>query len=755
MKKKIRFLLSLIILGTLLFFFSSTIFTQQFNPMLTEEQRLQLKEYRMVLEEELVDPIEKDIQYERYTIDALQQLIKWLDRTADNIKLAYSVIDSPFHKMSAESSNEKCFTATANKYATPGTYPIDIIQVAKADVLISELVDRDTRLDGAEFVIASGDKEKTIKFRGGKIKSLERALNKYGEDIIRARTVRKDRTNYILILEGLITGEQNYLMFFGDTTPLKQIGMLYGEIEEDKGDTEEEEEEAEEEEEEEETPEEEVPVLFTASSVFNLIRGNYDYFDTDLALSLIPDSLIEMQLTEPFTIQPESYVEVKVKTGEYEPDDPSDDPAMESLVGAGDTQDLEVETVGVIEEPYIDPFLPIPFIDSTDEEGKNYYLGISSTSSGLEQKLPSDQTANPDDWTTIKIGLNDYFDEGTVLDKLFFFNELGNELIIFSEPKIYSEYEEPEEPEEPKDPLEGDKPDGNYHQTAQDAIIRDKGIDFRRESNVVSDFIEGVELTLKKETDGEEELKIDHAYEDILEYMKELIDYNNLMSTFIYNTTRFDRDKTEEELLSLYKGEGMTQNEYEEAKLQGEAYERLLYNEREVEQIKTRLRRIMMDVYNTDAGVDISMLRDIGITNMDYEYKLENPLLEIDDDTFKNVLEKDFESVKQIFFKDTNEDSIMDSGLAVRIYHYLDIQRERRIIPEEGVVYPGPIYAKITIRRDRIKKELQRDLEDAEEEVEKKVDELREQFIKMNQAKEESSSMDDMFSGNGGSGGNP
>ncbi len=465
---------------------------------------------------------------------------------------------------------------------------------------------------------------------------------------------------------------------------------------------------------------------------------------------MIPETLIEMQLSEPFTIQPESYIEVKVKTSEYSPEDFKDNPEMESLVGAGDTQDLEVETVGVIEEPYIDPFLPIPFMDSVDEEGKYYYLGVSSTSSGIEQKLPSDQPANEEQWTTIKIGLNEYFEDEVILDKVYFFNELSGEVIVFSEPKIYSEYEEPEdEPED--DLLEGDEPNGNYHQHAQDAIIRDKGIDFIRESNIINDFIEGAELTLKKETEEEEELTIDHAYEDILEYIKELIDYNNLMSTFIYNTTRFDRDKTEEELLSIYKGEGMTQGEYEEAKLQGEAYERLLYNEREVDKIKTQLRRMMMDVYPTDAGVDISMLRDIGISNMDYEHKLDNPLLEIDDDEFKSTLEKDFDSVKQLFFKDTNEDNIMDSGLAIRVYNFLDMQRKRRIIPEEGVVYPGPIYAKIDIRRNRIKKELERDLEDAEEEVDKKVEELREQFIKMNEAKSEANSMDDMFSGEGGS----
>jgi flagellar capping protein FliD len=750
MKKKIKFLITFILLGALLFFLSSTMFTQQFNPMLTEEQRQQLEDYRKVLEEELVDPIEKDIQYERYTIKALQQLMKWLDQMSENIKLAYSVVDSPFHKMTAESSNEKCFTATANKYATPGVYPINIIQVAKADVLVSELVDRDLKLEGAEFVIASGDKEKTVKFRGGKIKALERALNKYGEKVFRARTIRKDQENYILVLEGLITGEANSLMFFGDTTPLQKIGMLYGDAGELEGDEETEETTEEENTEDEPPAEDEPPLLFSPSSAFNPIRGDYNYSDEELLLELIPDSLIEMQLSEPFTIQPESYIEVKVKTDEYSPEDFQDDPEMESLVGAGDTQDLEVETVGVIEEPYIDPFLPIPFMDSVDEESKYYYLGVSSTSSGIEQKLPSDQLANEEQWTTIKIGLNEYFEDEVILDKVYFFNELSREVIVFSEPKIYSEYEEPEEePEE--ELLEGDKPDGNYHQHAQDSILRDKGIDFIRESNIINDFIEGAELTLKKKTDEEEELTIDHAYEDILEYIKELIDYNNLMSTFIYNTTRFDRDKTEEELLSIYKGEGMTQGEYEEAKLQGEAYERLLYNEREVDKIKTQLRKMMMGVYPTDAGVDISMLRDIGISNMDYEHKLENPLLEIDDDEFKSTLEKDFESVKQLFFKDTNEDNIMDNGLAVRIYNFLDIQRKRRIIPKEGVVYPGPIYAKIDIRRNRIEKELGRELEDAEEEVDKKVEELREQFIKMNEAKNEADSMNDMFSGEGGS----
>ncbi|MFW5799629.1 MAG: flagellar filament capping protein FliD, partial [Spirochaetota bacterium] len=309
--------------------------------------------------------------------------------------------------------------------------------------------------------------------------------------------------------------------------------------------------------------------------------------------------------------------------------------------------------------------------------------------------------------------------------------------------------DEEDEKDELDDILDDLQPDGNYQRRSRDAIVRYAGVEIVRDNNTVKDLIEGVELELKRKTDGEESVKVDHDYEAITTYISDFIDYNNLLATYIYNAMRFDRDKTKQDLLDIYRGEGLTKQEYDESKLYGEAYERLLYNDREVQRIKRDLRRLMTGVYDTELGMDLSMLTQIGITNKEYDYTLENPLLEIDKEELTESLEANFDAIKQLFYKDTNEDNIVDDGLAYQVYSFLDRYRERRVIPREGVVYPGPLYAKIEILKDRLE-DLEEDLEEAKEEIDEEVEELRQQFIEMNQAEDQQNSINDMFGSSGG-----
>lgn len=740
MKEKIKKIILTLIVIFFILFLSSIIITQDYNPTLTSEQQTQLVEYRAVLVEEYIKPLELSIEENGYTIDAYKGLIDWLDETATQSRNMYSPIESPFNKMVANSSNEKYFTATADKSAKPDIHPLEILQVAKADELISEPITKDLKLEPAEFTIISGEKERTVKFNGGNIMALERALNRYGEDVFEARNIRIDLENYRLLLRGLQTGERNKLIFFGDVSPLQKIGMLYGgSVEEEDIEIEEEDEETEEEA-EEEAEEEKDTGLINSNSIFNIIQGNFDKPE-EFILQVSPKSKVSMPLPEEFIIKPESYLVVKIKTQQPVEDtedkesDEESSEVSESQIGAGDTQDVEIDNVGVIEELYNDPFLPKDYeegetVKDEGKEGKNTYIGTGNKN--IEKYLSSEQKLNEENWTTFTFRLNDYFEDDTVLRNVFFTNSFSDKDLVYTELDIYSNFEEPEE-DEPKE--EDIQPDGNYKQRSKDAIVRYRGIDIIRESNQIDDIIDGVTLNLKKPTEGEEELEIDHDYEAIKEFMVEYIDYTNLLMTYIYNTTKYDKDKTEKDLLEIYRGNNYSKEEFDMMKFQGEAYERLLYNDRDVYKIKSELRNLLMSPYDTDAGSDISLLIDIGIerdTDYDEQMQLENPLLEVEEDIFVEKLEEDFDSVKQIFYTDTNEDFIVDSGLAYRIYTLMDYYRERRIVMENAV-YPGPIYSKVEILRDQ-NEELEEDLEDAEERVEEEVEEFEQQLIKMNEA---------------------
>lgn len=767
MKNKIKVIIFILLNIFLLVFLAPILITQQFNPYLKPEQQQQLEEYRKVLEEELVKPIEREIEMENFKLDAVKGLIDWLNDISSHTKRTYSVIDSPFNKMTAESSNEKYFTATADKTAIPGEYYLEIIQVAKSDILESKAIGKKLKLDAAEFTIVSGDIEKTVKFKGGNIHSLEKAINRYAKEIVRARTIKKDYINdeYVLTIEGLLTGEINKLVFYGDITPLQQIGMLFGgpaleetiEVDESEG-TEEGTEEGAEEGTESSLPGREN--LINANSILNLIYGNY-FKDNDDVLGIQPKSLLEMDIPEGYVIKPESYLEVKVKSNVYVPEESEKEPPSESEVEAGDKQDLDVDNVGTIEEPYNDPFLPQTEVSDEDkeelDENKMYLIGLRNSQEEEHKKLGTEKKPIEQEYILLTYNLNEYYEEDEFIDRVIFFNDSADKNLIFTDLKIYSTYVEPED--EPEDEVDELQPDGNYTRRSKDAIVRYGGLDIIRESNEIDDIIQGVTLKLKKETEGEEKLIVDHDYDAVVEHLIELIDYNNVIATYIYNVTLFDKDKTAEELLSIYRGENVSDKVYKEQKLQGEAYERLLYNDREVNKVKSELREIMYSAYNTEVGMDLAMIVHIGIDNKEYEYKLQNPLLEVDEDVLRESLVDNFDAVKQLFYQDVNEDNLIDEGVAFRIGVLADKYREKRYQVGEAV-YPGILYTKIEQIRSKLgigvnkmSNNLKEELKEAKEEVEKKVGELEQQFIAMNQAQDQQNNLTNMFNQGEGEGG--
>ena len=240
------------------------------------------------------------------------------------------------------------------------------------------------------------------------------------------------------------------------------------------------------------------------------------------------------------------------------------------------------------------------------------------------------------------------------------------------------------------------------------------GLRVTRKSNVIDDLLKGVSLTILDKTDGDVSLNVDFDYSkmvgDITEFLAEynqLIDMINTRTSFVGSSeTLSDEDKENK------KGS--------------------LSSESELRNLSLKLRTIIMNSYPTKYGAEFSMLSQIGIsTNETGGGNKFKGLLEFDEDKFIDkfieVMEKYPDGVKELFAKDTNQDFIPDTGIAVEINNLL-----------KGYMQKSTGF--FDMRDDRLKRMKENKQKEIDKYEEKLVDEerkLREQFLKMEQAGQE------------------
>jgi flagellar hook-associated protein 2 len=95
-------------------------------------------------------------------------------------------------------------------------------------------------------------------------------------------------------------------------------------------------------------------------------------------------------------------------------------------------------------------------------------------------------------------------------------------------------------------------------------------------------------------------------------------------------------------------------------------------NDSTLTQLKAGLQRIISSPYPTDAGRDLALLAQIGIStnasgsnSSGYSYSRLRGYLEIDPNVLDAAIERDLNAIKQLFGMDTDGDLIADTGIAV------------------------------------------------------------------------------------------
>jgi flagellar hook-associated protein 2 len=148
-----------------------------------------------------------------------QNLGRRITQVRDDARLLYSY-QNPFSDKSAASSNEAALSASVSREAEAQHHEFVVKQTASGDRFLSKSLNNDFHVPEGNYGFSAGPHDISFKFPGGTLQDFVNTVNRRGQDNIRAGLVAVQKGQKTLVLESLITGEENRLSFSGDTLKL-------------------------------------------------------------------------------------------------------------------------------------------------------------------------------------------------------------------------------------------------------------------------------------------------------------------------------------------------------------------------------------------------------------------------------------------------------------------------------------------------------------------------------------------------------
>ena len=626
----------------------------------------------------------KKIDETRQSMGEVGQKVLSLDRSA---KRLYGTASSFENKIGESSSSQ--ITTKIEKTADRGEYSVNVIEKASSHKIASVPLNKNFKVDAGNYQITSGGKTANIRFAGGNLEKFHKEILDQAKDVVKSSIISNTPKTRVLVLESKSVGENSRIDFSNETSKalFRKMGFFTETTSIDKNYSLNNE--------ENESLSEKSFVIENGQSCFldlasdNLPNGSYLTVDLDLFLS------------EKESLQP----------------DKSDDITEQKLNEHGETfSEVGKSSVMGVELPGDKFILNLPEQQSVNSgendvinqindnyKGQSLFLVELETSDG---KIPLNDLNLSETNKTYSINLEDVLPTDSKLLGISFSNMDYRKDFNVGKIRIYTKNQNANETNEIVFANELEKP--------HDAVLELDGLRVTRKSNVIDDLLKGVSLTILGKTDGEASLNVDYDYSkmvgDITEFLSEynqLIDMINTRTSFVSSSDTLSDEEKENKKGSLN-------------------------SESELRNLSLKLRTIIMNSYPTKYGTEFSMLSQIGIsTNETGGTNKLRGLLEFDEDKFIDkfieVMEKYPDGVKELFAKDTNQDFIPDTGIAVEINNLL-----------KGYMQKSTGF--FDMRDDKLKRMKENKQKEIDKYEEKLVDEerkLKEQFLKMEQAGQE------------------
>jgi flagellar hook-associated protein 2 len=548
---------------------------------------------------------------------------------------------SPFEEKIAISSDDSILRAKASRIAQPSTSVVKVQQIAKNERIISDPVESTRVLNDVLLRMNVGEKELGVRFDGGPIDRLAEEINRQAGDHVSAKVTKDTDQTSVLILEVKQTGEKNRIGLKDEDTAdfFEKIGLF------------------------EKREGFQVDTTLSPQRVFPL-EGSSRYTVRENELILEPENSVELLFEHGIKSRSDIELSVKVRAVDLRVE-PEERPqqAWPELNSIGSVTVRDVEIVGG------KPVEKITVPEKVEEKPEvitNTVIGIGSEK-GPKKNMELDALNST--YREYRFRLTDFVPEGSAVDRIYFINENTGRRVEFSDVVIKDLSDRGGV--SPKHPV----------QEGQDSVVFIDGVRVQRDTNTIDDALKGVELELRGARDEEISLTVDRDYELITGRIVDMVGRYNELLEFINEQTKV----------------------VSSGRLTEKAEAGILSGDITVMGLKSRLQKIMMNPYPTGSGRELSLLAQIGISmgslGSNWE-DIKGGYLRVDEDAFVEAFRKYPESIKQLFGNDTNNDVVVDNGVA----YVLDTTLKAYTNPRGGIVSNRIAVAEsgITAQQNRI-----------------------------------------------------
>ncbi len=547
-----------------------------------------------------------------------QRVNQYMSSLRDTARTLYS-FNNPFSEKISTSTQEFSVTAQPGRDASVGSFKIDVERIASTDRFLSDNLEKDGTVPEGTYTYKVGDKSVSYNWKGGKLSDFVSGLNRRGNNLIKASLIGVSSTNQSLLIESLVTGEDNKLVFEDDalnfalsTNMIRRVSSNAIEFAKT-------------------TPElASLGLRNTATITDNRIYLSPESgFEVTIPRQVMQDSSSVIQFSLESNIVPDVTLNEDLAS---EPDLPS--PPSINFKG--------ITLFNEQLETSLPPAIPV---EKRNPVQSNTYVYIKNTDGSLIP-IPTDTN---DTKTDITLKVSDYPNIQSIVIK----NENTGKEVYLSSLKAFN----------PSQFL-GYEP-VNAISTAQDAKLKYEGITMIRSSNIIDDIVPNVTLTLEAPTEKTASIAIkpdtEKAKDELISFVGR---YNQLLA--------------EINILTQAKPEIISEIEYFTEDERKEAEERLgsLRTEFSLTNSKSALQNILSGSYRPTDNAVLTMLSQIGISTKtsiggSVTASQLRGYLEIDEKKLDEALKNNIAEIKNLFGFDANGDLIVDSGIAYQLDQHL------------------------------------------------------------------------------------
>jgi len=582
---------------------------------------------------------------------AWQEIGRRVSNLQDAARLLFG-FENPFNDRIGSSSDESVLTASANRNAPEGTTRIAVKQLAEADRFFSRNLPSDFSVAAGRYGFRVGESEEFFNFPGGSLEAFAQAVNQRAGDVVSARVVRNTANTKVILIEAKATGSENQLSFLEDARSFALEASILEEVRDQIV----------------EPPIQASTVSGTSEAATRTIQAG--------TLTVAPTGNATVRMPAPLDASESLIMELEIDVRNlYEGWSPPEAPPGPAIPDTGSI------TLGDITIENAPSNVPLPDWEPPEPPIVREDMNVLLLRSGAST-IPLPALEDTDGFETVRIPLTDYVDELTAVEvrNNNTHREISVRNITVFDPRT-----------------RGDVAPVNPISTARDAIVQIEGIDVVRTSNTVDDLIEGVTLNLTGTSTRPINVTVEPDLESVTDSMIQFLFYYNELIREINILTRNERSVVDE--LANF-----TDEEREEAleKLG------LMQGNLALNSLKSRLQTLMMDPYPTDAGSELALLAQLGISSNEsgpgggFDASRLRGYMEMNPTKVDETLRSRFPAVRQLFGSDSDGDRTIDTGIGFAIEQNL-----RPYVQTGGLIAlrTGGIQRSISDTRTRIERE--------------------------------------------------